>query len=52
MIAYLAETVEGQMLLKECPNLAGWWDDIRARRSLVATQFELMDYPWARRDTE
>ena len=52
MIAYLAETVEGQVLLKERARLSAWWSKIKQLPSLTATQFELMDYPWARRETE
>lgn len=52
MFAYLAETVEGQVLLKERTGLAAWWRRTNQLPSLTATQFELTDYPWARRETE
>jgi glutathione S-transferase len=50
MIAYLAKTVEGQVLLQDRPALLAWWNDIKERPSLMATEFDLLDYPWARRE--
>lgn len=51
MFAYLAQTVEGQMLLRDLPGLASWWSALKDRPSLTATQFDLKDYPWARRES-
>jgi len=47
MIAYLAETLDGQVLLQALPALFGWWDDMKQRPSVVSTEFELTTYPWA-----
>ncbi len=52
MIAYLVETIEGQGLLQKRPGLPAWWTGIKERPSLVATAFDLLDYPWARRDAD
>lgn len=52
MIAYLAETVDGQLLLRDLPGLAEWWQGMRQRPSVVATAFDLTTYPWARRDED
>ena len=52
MIAYLAETIEGQGLLQKRPGLSAWWDGIKNRPSMAATAFDLLDYPWARRDAD
>ena len=49
MIAYLAKTVEGQGLLQARASLLAWWDGVKDRASLNATEFDLLDYPWAQR---
>ncbi len=50
MIAYLAETLDGQILLQGLPRLSAWWDDMKQRASVVATEFDLTTYPWAQKD--
>lgn len=50
MLAYLAESLEGQVLLQDCPVLSAWWQQIKDRPSLLATEFDLLSYPWARRE--
>ncbi len=52
MIAYLAESVDGQVLLQEQAGLAGWWDQMKRRPSVIATEFDLAAYPWAQRTEE
>jgi len=52
MIAYLAQTVEGQVLLKGLPRLSAWWSVMKVRSSVVATEFDMATYPWARRDAD
>jgi glutathione S-transferase len=52
MIAYLAQTVEGQVLLKDLPQLSAWWTAMKERICVVATEFDLATYPWAQRDTD
>lgn len=47
MIAYLAETLDGQVLLQALPALSGWWDDMKQRPSVISTEFDLTTYPWA-----
>lgn len=49
MIEYLAETVEGQVLLQDVPTLALWWRTVKERPSVIATGFELTTYAWAQR---
>ncbi len=49
MISYLAETVDGQLLLQDLPGLTGWWQEMKGRASLTATAFDLTTYPWAQR---
>ncbi len=52
MISYLAETVDGQLLLQDLPGLRGWWQATKERPSVTATAFDLTTYPWARRDDD
>ncbi len=52
MISYLAQTVEGQLLLKELPQLSLWWDAVKERACVVATEFDLSTYPWAQRGND
>ncbi len=52
MIAYLAQTVEGQVLLKDLPLLSAWWHELKGRACVVATEFDLSTYSWARKDTD
>lgn len=47
MIAYLAESVDGQLLLQALPALSVWWNKLKIRPSVVATEFDLATYPWA-----
>ncbi len=47
MIAYLAESVDGQILLQALPALSGWWNEMKNRPSVIATEFGLTTYPWA-----
>jgi len=49
MIAYLAKTVEGQALLQARAPLLAWWNGVKGRASVTATEFDLLDYPWAQR---
>ncbi len=49
MISYLAESVEGQLLLQDLPGLAAWWQEVKERASVSATAFDLTAYPWAQR---
>ncbi|WOF75258.1 glutathione S-transferase family protein [Parvibaculaceae bacterium PLY_AMNH_Bact1] len=49
MIAYLAETLDGQLLLQDLPALSGWWNEMKNRPSVVATAFDLAAYPWAQK---
>ena len=49
MIAYLAKTVEGQVLLQARAPLLAWWNGVKDRTSLTTTEFDLLDYPWAQR---
>ncbi len=50
MIAYLAESVDGQILLQDLPALSGWWNEMKNRPSVVATAFDLTAYPWAQKN--
>ncbi|MDF1848158.1 MAG: glutathione S-transferase family protein [Parvibaculaceae bacterium] len=52
MIAYLAESVDGQILLQALPSLADWWSGMKNRSSVVATEFDLTTYPWAQRSED
>lgn len=52
MIAYLAESVDGQILLQALPSLADWWSGMKNRPSVVATEFDLTTYPWAQRSED
>jgi glutathione S-transferase len=52
MIAYLAQSVEGQILLKDLPGMSAWWAVMKERASVVATEFDLSTYPWAQRGAE
>eukprot|EP00439_Symbiodinium_sp_Y106_P087720 s1_g256.t1 len=49
MISYLAETVDGQLLLQDLPGLTGWWKSMKERTSVTATAFDLTTYSWAQR---
>lgn len=49
MIAYLAETLDGQLLLQDLPALSTWWSEVKQRPSVAATAFDLATYPWARK---
>ncbi len=52
MIAYLAESFDGQLLLQALPALSGWWNELKTRPSVVATEFDLTIYPWAQRSED
>jgi len=52
MIAYLAESIDGQLLLQALPALSGWWNELKIRPSVVATEFDLVTYPWAQRSED
>ncbi len=52
MIAYLAQSVDGQLLLQALPALSVWWNEMKTRPSVVATEFDLATYPWAQRSED
>ena len=52
MISYLADSVDGQLLLQALPALSGWWNELKTRPSVVATEFDLTTYPWAQRSED
>jgi len=49
MIAYLAQSVDGQILLQDLTGLSAWWQEMKQRPSVIATEFDLTTYPWAQR---
>ncbi|MCE7999325.1 MAG: glutathione S-transferase family protein [Rhodobiaceae bacterium] len=49
MIAYMADTLDGQVLLQELPALSDWWQEMKNRPSVGATAFDLTIYPWAQK---